>query len=161
MDILGEDQNSLASLGVVFFANDLIRRLDEYSQSQQRPKELSTLCERAIIALHRLQRPEAVSNEASSGLMATADELATFVSSVKKTINPQSGEEANKFIDRIQKDLGKIKDQKVFSPDLQNRINDVVKFFQSVAEEGLANCRRKVSGEVTNAERIWQHYSMI
>ena len=137
----------------------MVRALDAYRETKHRPPGLTGLCDRGIAALHALRRPDTAESLASAGLLATADEIATLASSLKRLCDPKSSAEANTAVERIQKNLGKIKDQKEFSGELRERIDYVLDFFQSVAEEGLANCRRQAAGETTEAERIWQQYS--
>lgn len=160
MDVLGNnDEAGVASLGIVFFANDLIRAVDSYDQTGHRPAKLTELCDRAISLLHALRHPETGSAGASTGLVASVDEIATLASSFTRTFSPESEEEANKTIERIQKNIQRIKSQKEFTDDLRERIHNVVRFFQAVAEDGLANCRRQAMGDTTEAERIWNQYT--
>jgi hypothetical protein len=162
MDIFPTERDGVTSLGVVFFANDLIRALDTYREAGRRPPGLGALCDKAIVALHALHRPDSpAAVDLAAGLLSSIEELATVISSLRRKFNPQSSAEAAKVVERIQGSLNRIKDQKAFSEELRERINEVLEFFQSVAEEGLANSQRQASGETTEAERVWSHYSTI
>jgi hypothetical protein len=159
MDVIRTEQSRLSSLGVVFFANGLIRALESYRESGTRPSDLSELCDRAIEALNVLHAPAPLTKDASAGVRATAEEIATLAHAFKSRFNPHTAADANDAVEELQKDLASVKRQKTFSPFLKDRIEQVILFFQSVAEEGLANCRRHASGDATEAERIWRHYS--
>jgi hypothetical protein len=106
-----------------------------------------------------LHHPDDGDEWSSSGLLASPDELVALASSFTRVFHPKSAEDASKGIERIQKTISRVKSQKEFTEDLRERIEEVVAFFESVAEEGLANCRRQASGDVTEAERVWQHYA--
>lgn len=159
MDAFLHDQDEFSSLGLVFFANGFVRLLDEYATTGIRPATLSADCDKAITALEKPQEKTA-SVGPFSGLLSSADEITILAATTERLYGVRTTEAATSALDRIQKAVGTIKTQKDFTEHLRERINDVVRFFECLAEEGLANCQRCALGDMTEAERIWQHYAM-
>jgi hypothetical protein len=160
METVFREKDELASLGIVFFCNEFVRALDEFRSTQIRPDALGDLCDKAISWLYRLHCPDTDMVATSAGLTISADELATLATSLERHFSVSSAEQANSAVDRTLKSITRIKTQKDFTDDLKARLEDVLKLFDRLAEEGLASCRRQASGEPTDAERVWQHYAM-
>ena len=160
MDTCFNERNEMGSLGIVFFCNKFIRALDEFSTKQRRPEVLEDLCDKAISSLHGLNTVDMGSEASSTGLMSSADELATLAASLERHFGVRSPSEAAHAVDRILKAVVRIKTQKEFTEDLRQQIGGVIEFLANLADEGLASCRRQASGEATEAERVWQHYAM-
>jgi hypothetical protein len=159
MDTYLREQDDVASLGIVFFSNNFIRALDEFCSTGCRPKGLGEYCDNAIASLHSLTRTDS-GTPAVAGLIGSPDEMATLVTSIQRHFDTKTTEDAAKKLETIQRALGRIKNQQNFSEDLHAKINDVLAFFECIADNGLANSQRQLSGDVTEAERVWQHYAM-
>jgi hypothetical protein len=159
MDSFLHEQDEFASLGLVFFSNAFVRALDEYSTTEKRPDVLSDGCDKAIAALQRLHERNSGASQ-FSGLLSSADEITILAMATERLYGVTTTEAATEILERIQKAVGTIKTQKEFTAPLKEKIGDVIRFFECLAEEGLANCQQRALGDITEAERIWQHYAM-
>ena len=95
------EHEDLSSLGIVFFANNFIRALDEFKISKKRPNNLSHLCDKAISSLDNLPLEENSDTLPISGLFENADEIASLAVVIKKQFNIKSFREASKAIETI------------------------------------------------------------
>ncbi len=159
MDNFFRNQDDMASLGIVFFSNAFIRELDSFRITHSRSEQFIALCDEAITCLQSLLHHEPTTAR-PEGLLNNADEIAALASSLARHFQVHTPKEAQDTVDRIIKIIARIKTQKDHTNELDTKINDILVFFEYVAEEGLANSRKQSSGDTTEAERVWQHYAM-
>ena len=159
METYSREQDEVASLGIVFFSNNFIRALDEFRETQHRPERLAGLCDDAISSLRSL-RGQDIGQSAVRGMFSTPDDIAVLARSTQRYFQSQTTEDAARKIDALTRAISHIKTQKGFTEELGKKVDEVLSFFGCIAEEGLANCRRQAAGDLTEAQRIWQHYAM-
>lgn len=162
MDEFSKARCEAGSLGVVFFSNGFVRSLDLLRSKGLRSPDLPELCEKAIAALHNVsgktERPEAT--RGVFRMLTTPSEIATLRSVLERKLGVHSEEDARKRLLAIQRAIGRIKNSRELHEKGRKDVDDVLEFFEQLAEEGLNSCRQGESGEVTGADKIWRHYAM-
>ncbi len=151
-----------SSLNLVFFCNRFVRELDSFRRTGKQPQELPETCDRAIDALQNIENLRQKSGKPmqAQGLLSSPDEIVAFAATLQRRKSDiSSSKDVTDFIGRLQKAITKLKTQRFLTSN-DTYCDDVLLFFEALAEESFSNCRSKVFGETTEAERIWQHYAM-